>query len=55
MMYAKWIQYLTGEMKVPYISEISDDAPEDVKREYWEYREKRKYLFEHPEKDYPKY
>lgn len=55
MRYDRWTKYLTGEMKVPYISEISEDAPDDIKQEYFEYREKRKYQYENPDVDCPKY
>ena len=34
-----WIDYLTDEDKVGYIKEIREDAPEDIKKKYYEHRE----------------
>lgn len=49
MMYEKWVGYLTGEMKVPYISEIDETAPEEIKKEYWAFRKKLEEAYERDE------
>ena len=46
MFTAEWVLYLTGEMKVPYISEIAEDAPEEIKKQYWAYRKELEEMIE---------